>query len=884
MLLTKIYTILITLLFATDTCAQMVVFEEYNGIKASEINQNFMYIKNVLEGKNIDANFNTFYSGQVIAKALLEVEFDKLRSMGIEVSNIESNEIKASELNKAFQDMLSAASVANDIPVVSDISISTNEDINYLGVFVVDNITGENNVEIISPPSHGTVIVGLNKSFTYIPQLNYNGSDSFSFRVYDGTSYSNIGLVSINVNPVNDMPVAQSISFNLNEDGSYSGNLSASDVDNDILSYSLVSQASKGSVTINSNGSFAYIAGLNQTGSDSFSFKVNDGKSDSNVSVVSITINAVNDAPVANNGSFSVQEDSGLYSDSVIVSDVELSTLTYSLVSSTNKGVLVFNNNGTFTYTPSANNNGSDSFTFKANDGTADSNVATISITINAVNDIPVIQEQTIAPSVAGGVINSSLTASDIDNDSLGYSVVANPNKGNITLNSSTGSFTYTPLANTSGYDEFTVKVNDGTIDSVVKKIQVNISPIDVSCDAIKARGFASGYYGIDLDGLNFGANPVSLYCDFSTEANQVWTQVARVNLNQNLWNAWSGNHNNGKILDTESFGVRMQQFTNNATGRDLEVMIKVDGVVKNVIYYDVRLSNAFNPIFSTGSNATIQNGIFYRSLTETSYTRCESTFVSSNAQWNWSIADSANTNCGGYGGVNKGGFILAGNNGTTEQANIIYGLNQYDGNTFSNIEIFIKKRQLSLPISCQHAFDNGIISSSGLNSIDVDSNGTGQTIHCEVSGSSAYTLLVNFGNNSRYSNRGVLRNGVTTNSSANVSSAGFVTNANNWNNTDYPTSTSYLQFFNGGSGTGYIRVDGPKWGGEVWSYYQALNGSGQYARFRIIGDTRDSIYGVVGGNSASTQIQDYFFKNNDILSWEEYPTSVIGIYYIFIK
>jgi VCBS repeat-containing protein len=317
----------------------MVVFEEYNGIKASEINQNFMYIKNVLEGKNIDANFNTFYSGQVIAKALLEVEFDKLRSMGIEVSNIESNEIKASELNKAFQDMLSAASVANDIPVVSDISISTNEDINYLGVFVVDNITGENNVEIISPPSHGTVIVGLNKSFTYIPQLNYNGSDSFSFsfRVYDGTSYSNIGLVSINVNPVNDMPVAQSISFNLNEDGSYSGNLSASDVDNDILSYSLVSQASKGSVTINSNGSFAYIAGLNQTGNDSFSFKVNDGKSDSNVSVVSITINAVNDAPVANNGSFSVQEDSGLYSDSVIVSDVELSTLTYSLVSSTNK-------------------------------------------------------------------------------------------------------------------------------------------------------------------------------------------------------------------------------------------------------------------------------------------------------------------------------------------------------------------------------------------------------------------------------------------------------------------------------------------------------------------------------------------------------------------
>src|SRR5207249_2462460 len=101
-----------------------------------------------------------------------------------------------------------------------------------------------------------------------------------------------------------------------------------------------------------------------------------------------------NTAPVAANEAYVVGEDltlsvaaPGVLSNDT---DVENSALTAVLVSGPTHGTLVFNANGSFTYTPAANYNGADSFTYKANDGTADSNVATVTITVAAVNDAPI--------------------------------------------------------------------------------------------------------------------------------------------------------------------------------------------------------------------------------------------------------------------------------------------------------------------------------------------------------------------------------------------------------------------------------------------------------------------------------------------------------------
>src|SRR5204862_7146935 len=124
-----------------------------------------------------------------------------------------------------------------------------------------------------------------------------------------------------------------------------------------------------------------------------------------------------------------------------------------------------FNANGSFTYTPDANYNGSDSFTYKANDGIADSNVATVNLAVNPVNDAPVAvndsystnEDVALVIPVAGVLANDT----DIDANTLSSILVSGPAHGSLVLNSN-GSFTYTPNANYNGSDSFTYKANDG--------------------------------------------------------------------------------------------------------------------------------------------------------------------------------------------------------------------------------------------------------------------------------------------------------------------------------------------------------------------------------------------------------------------------------------
>src|SRR6185295_7036394 len=116
------------------------------------------------------------------------------------------------------------------------------------------------------------------------------------------------------------------------------------------------------------------------------------GHGGSDTASVTVTVNPVNDAPVANADAYSTAEDTTLNASSVLANDTDAdaNVLTAILVSSVSHGSLTLNANGTFSYVPAANYNGPDSFTYKANDGTADSTTVTVSITVTAVNDPPV--------------------------------------------------------------------------------------------------------------------------------------------------------------------------------------------------------------------------------------------------------------------------------------------------------------------------------------------------------------------------------------------------------------------------------------------------------------------------------------------------------------
>lgn len=168
------------------------------------------------------------------------------------------------------------------------------------------------------------------------------------------------------------------------------------DANSDPLTAVLVSgqPANAQSFTFNADGSFNYTPNANFTGTDSFTYEANDGSADSNVATVTITVNPVNDAPVAvDDPSYTTNEDGGaLAGTSVLANDTdeEGDSLTAILdAGPTNAQSFTLNPDGTFSYTPNIDFFGTDTFTYHANDGTSDSNVATVTINVEPVNDAP---------------------------------------------------------------------------------------------------------------------------------------------------------------------------------------------------------------------------------------------------------------------------------------------------------------------------------------------------------------------------------------------------------------------------------------------------------------------------------------------------------------
>jgi hypothetical protein len=314
---------------------------------------------------------------------------------------------------------------------------------------------------------------------TYTPDQNANGSDTFEFQVTDGTTPST-ATVTINIAAVNDVPVASDQSVTATEDTPKGITLTASDVDGDGLTFSIVTNPSHGNLT-GTPPSVTYNPDANYNGSDSFTFKANDGTVDSNVATVSIDISAVNDPPVANAQSVSATEDTAK-SITLTASDVDGDDLTFGTVGNPSHGNL----NGTapnVTYDPDSDYSGPDSFTFKANDGSVDSSTATVSITVSPDNDPPVANGQSVTV-VEDTPEDITLTASDTDGDGLSYSIVDEPVHG--TLSGTAPNVTYGPDLNYNGPDSFTFKANDGAGDSNTATVSITVSPAN---DAPVASG-----------------------------------------------------------------------------------------------------------------------------------------------------------------------------------------------------------------------------------------------------------------------------------------------------------------------------------------------------------------------------------------------------------
>ena len=294
-------------------------------------------------------------------------------------------------------------------------------------------------------------------------------------------SGSNVRLNLTVTAATNHAPVANAQSVSTAEDSAKAITLTGTDADGDPLTYSIVIGPLHGSLS-GTAPNVTYTPAADYNGPDSFTFKVYDGTLYSTPATVSITVTAVNDAPVANAQSASTSEDTAK-AITLTGTDVDGDTLTYSIVAAPSHGILS-GSAPALTYTPAANYNGPDSFTFKVNDGTLNSAPATVSITVRAVNNAPIITEgASISVSMSASTpFNLTLHAADADGDTITWS---NTPAGHGTASASgTGpskAIIYTPTLNFIGSDSFVVQVSDGNggTDTIIVNVTITaVEPI----------------------------------------------------------------------------------------------------------------------------------------------------------------------------------------------------------------------------------------------------------------------------------------------------------------------------------------------------------------------------------------------------------------------
>ncbi|MBL3599199.1 MAG: tandem-95 repeat protein [gamma proteobacterium endosymbiont of Lamellibrachia anaximandri] len=400
----------------------------------------------------------------------------------------------------------------NDLPTADDDAGTTAEG----GSVTVNVLDGDTDAEgsaltvtNLSVPTNGTAALNADGTVTYTHDGSETISDSFTYTANDGTADSAVATVNITITPVNDVPVAGADSGTLDEGGSVTIDLLANDSDeeNDPLSVTGMTLPAHGQLLDNGDGTITYNHDDGESTSDSFTYTAFDGTDASAVTTVTLTINPVNDAPVANDDSFSVGFNSSNNPLDVLVNDTDAegSALTINTpLGATSHGGTVSTDGNTITYTPADGFNGTETFTYSMTDGTANSADATVTVIVSD-NQAPVITEGvstavTMDEDSTPTPFSLTLNATDVEGDVLTWSVDTQATNGVATASGTGNSMvvTYVPTANFNGADSFVVAVTDGiNSDTIIVNVTVTAQP-----DAPEITEGATTTVNMDEDGV----------------------------------------------------------------------------------------------------------------------------------------------------------------------------------------------------------------------------------------------------------------------------------------------------------------------------------------------------------------------------------------------
>ncbi len=380
----------------------------------------------------------------------------------------------------------------NDLPVAAkDTAIVAEDESVDIDVLAndsdVDGTLQNTRVQVLSNPANGTTSVdALTGVITYTPTANFHGSDTFTYVVQDNDGgTSNQATVTVTVTSVNDAPLANPDTAVLLEDTAHTINVLGNDADIDgalvPASVQVVTAAGEGSTSVNTlAGAIVYTPNENFNGSDSFTYRVQDNEGAwSNPALVTITVDAVNDEPLANDGSATTDEDTEvvidlLANDSDVDGFLDLGAVV--IVAQPSHGSVTDIGDGTVIYSPAANYFGSDSFTYAVADNEGGvSNTATVTLIINPVNDAPLISGSPSAKVYQDSPYSFVPVASDVDpNTALTFSITNLPAWAS--FDTRTGALTGSPGNGDVGFASgMVISVSDGLLSAALPAFAIEV-------------------------------------------------------------------------------------------------------------------------------------------------------------------------------------------------------------------------------------------------------------------------------------------------------------------------------------------------------------------------------------------------------------------------
>ncbi|MBQ4835874.1 Ig-like domain-containing protein [Pseudoalteromonas luteoviolacea] len=366
--------------------------------------------------------------------------------------------------------------------------------------------------ELVSPPQNGAVSISSNGAFNYVPTNSFFGTDSFVYQVENAQGATAQATVTINIEAVqvfiltlnNTYKVEKNTELSVSSNGVLVNDIHLGNQELQVETQP-ERDVSNGTLVLNSDGTFVYTPNAEFVGEDSFTYNVrsNDGEVQTAEVTIIVEEEVTNQPPVAVNDLFETSEDFILSVAAPGVlendSDEALSGVSLGIESATSSGTLELTEEGGFRYIPNANFAGQDVFIYSITDEAGLSASAHGVITVVAVNDPPIANDDSVEVA-QGQAVSISATNNDEDIDGqldlTTLEIIMPPMHGSVSVNSGTGQFVYQSNADFRGEDYFIYVVSDNEgarSNEALVRIFVtgdNVAPVAVNDSASTSQGF----------------------------------------------------------------------------------------------------------------------------------------------------------------------------------------------------------------------------------------------------------------------------------------------------------------------------------------------------------------------------------------------------------